>query len=145
MSISLALNFVLGDIILKNLVARPRPYSVSEELLAFLKSINFDLLTSYSFPSGHASSSFAVATALYLYNKKWGKPAMIFASIIAYSRVYMCVHYLSDIVAGATLGIIVAYSVYNFFKFLCYTKQKRCGIINLNLLKTNKLCTPCTK
>ena len=82
---------------------RPRP---------FVDMPVYQLLTNneWSFPSGHATFFFALATALYLYHKKWGIGFFIAATIISVSRVIAGIHYPSDIVAGALIGIIVAYA-----------------------------------
>lgn len=72
------------------------------------------LLTSdkWSFPSGHATFFFAMATAVYLYNKKWGIGFFIAALGIGVSRVIAGIHYPSDIIGGALIGIIVAYATF---------------------------------
>lgn len=66
---------------------------------------------SWSFPSGHAAFFFALAASLYFYNKKWGAWFFIAATIISVSRVIAGVHYPSDILGGALVGIAVAYVV----------------------------------
>jgi len=67
---------------------------------------------SQSFPSGHASNAFTFATVVELhYGWKLGAPAYVLASAIAYSRLVQNVHYLSDVLAGATLGFIVGRTV----------------------------------
>ena len=58
----------------------------------------------YSFPSGHTGSSFAAAFALYYYNKKEGILALILAALIGFSRMYLSVHYPTDVLAGFVLG-----------------------------------------
>ena len=64
--------------------------------------------TDYSFPSGHSSSSFAVGyTMLRKGNKKIGIPAIILAILIAFSRLYVAVHFPSDVVTGIIIGIIL--------------------------------------
>ncbi len=61
---------------------------------------------SWSFPSGHTSSSFAFATAVFANNKKWGIGAYILAAVIGFSRIYLGVHYFTDVLAGAVLGVV---------------------------------------
>ncbi len=80
---------------------RPRP---------FLDLPVHQLLTSneWSFPSGHAAFFFAMATALYLYDKKWGIVFFAAAALMAVSRVIAGIHYPSDIIGGALIGIITA-------------------------------------
>jgi len=87
---------------------RPRPFLVLpvHQLLAE---------TSWSFPSGHATFFFAMATAVFLYNKKWGIVFFITTILITISRVIAGVHYPSDIIGGAVIGIVVAYATFYYF------------------------------
>ena len=62
----------------------------------------------YSFPSGHTYSSIAAATAILLRNKKGGAVAMVLALLIAFSRMYLFVHFPTDILASLVLGVITA-------------------------------------
>ena len=86
---------------------RPRPFSALPV---------HQLLTNnaWSFPSGHATFFFAMATAIYFYNKKWGVFFFIAAVFIAVSRVIAGVHYPSDIIGGALIGVAVAYIAFYF-------------------------------
>lgn len=86
---------------------RPRPFTA----FSFQPLFND---TAWSFPSGHAAFFFALATALYLYNKKWGTLFFLAAGLITVSRVIAGVHYPSDILAGALIGVIVGFSTYYF-------------------------------
>ncbi len=88
---------------------RPRP---------FLDLPTTQLLTSneWSFPSGHAAFFFAMATAVYLYNKKWGMGFFVAATLITVSRVIAGIHYPSDVIAGALIGTIVGYAVFVLWK-----------------------------
>ena len=65
-------------------------------------------LTSFSFPSGHTSSAFAACAAILFLNRKIGIPAMVFAALMGFSRIYVEVHYCTDVIGGALVGIIYA-------------------------------------
>ena len=65
-------------------------------------------LTSFSFPSGHTSSAFAACAAILFLNRKIGIPAMVFAALMGFSRIYVEVHYCTDVLGGAIVGIIYA-------------------------------------
>lgn len=94
----LAFASMVNNLLIKNLVARPRPYTALEELILLI-----DPLTSFSFPSGHACSSFASATALAKTLRR-GWLAFIPAFLIAFSRTYVGVHYATDVLFGALVG-----------------------------------------
>ena len=102
LAISLALTAIIGNVILKNLFARTRPF------IAANVPIIINAPSGFSFPSGHTSSSFAAATALSLHYKKYAVIFYIVAALIGFSRIYLYVHYPSDVVAGAILGVVVA-------------------------------------
>lgn len=98
----LASSAITGNILLKNLAARDRPCWI-KELPNMLISVPLD----YSFPSGHTMSSFAAAVIIMRSNKKAGCPAMLLAVLIAFSRLYLYVHFPSDVLAGALLGTLI--------------------------------------
>lgn len=106
-ALSLALASGLNNLALKPLVARPRPYTVIPEL-----EILVEPLTSYSFPSGHACSSFAAATAIAIaFRGKGGAWTLIPAALIALSRNYVGVHYPTDVLVGSAVGALSAAAV----------------------------------
>ena len=106
--LSLAFCFLINNLIIKNIVQRPRPFYTIEEL-----SIIVSIPSEFSFPSGHSSSSFAAANGIFLASKNRKFSALfILATLIAISRVYVGVHYLSDILAGAIVGILSSWIVY---------------------------------
>ena len=84
---------------------RPRPFSA----LSVQQLLTND---AWSFPSGHAAFFFALATVAYLYNKKWGIAFLIAAILIGLARIAAGIHYPSDILGGALIGIGVAYATF---------------------------------
>lgn len=103
MALALVFSVIFGNIILKNLVERPRPCWVDTSVALLIKNP-----TDFSFPSGHSFASFAGATAIFMYHKKEGIAALILAALIAFSRLYLFVHYPSDVIMGALFGVIAA-------------------------------------
>lgn len=99
---------LVNNVLLKNLVARTRPYEMIEGLTCLVGK-----QSDYSFPSGHTAASFAAAVIFCLaLPKKYGIPAMVMAVLIAFSRLYIGVHYPSDVLAGAAFGTLIALLVY---------------------------------
>lgn len=92
-----------NNVLLKNLIARTRPYAAIEGLTLLIPPPS-----DYSFPSGHTASSFAMAVVLYRkLERKWGITAIVLASLIALSRLYLGAHYPSDILFGMMSGILI--------------------------------------
>lgn len=103
MGLALLMGFIVGNLVLKNVVARIRPYDLNPEIEILVKH-----LSDFSFPSGHTLASFEAATAIFINNKKWGVPALVLAFLVAISRIYLYVHYPTDVLAGMLLGITFA-------------------------------------
>lgn len=102
---ALLFSLLINNIFLKNLVARVRPYNAIEGLIPLIRKP-----TEFSFPSGHAGSSFASAAVLYRkLPRRFGLPLLILAILISFSRLYVGVHYPSDVLAGAVTGVICSY------------------------------------
>ena len=127
-ALALALGLLVCNVTLKPLVARMRPFDY--QLLFFGKEIQLLIPapTDFSFPSGHTNASFAAATAVLLCHRKIGVPAMILAALIAFSRLYLYVHYPTDVLASMVLGAAVAFlsnDLINKGFTLYHNKQKR--------------------
>ena len=104
MMAALLVDVLLCNVFIKNLVARTRPYEVVDGLKLLIEK-----QSDYSFPSGHTGSSFASAIVLWKeLPKKYGVMALIVAVLIAYSRLYVGVHYPSDVLAGVLIGTVLA-------------------------------------
>ena len=100
---ALVLDALLCNVILKPLIARPRPFDLYN---VFLRSdILIALPNDFSFPSGHTAAAFAFSTAIFCENKKCGAAAYAFSVLMGCSRLYLAVHYPTDVFAGAVLGI----------------------------------------
>ena len=105
---ALIVDVLLCNIVLKNLVARTRPYDVNTGVHLLVAKLH-----DYSFPSGHTAASFASVTALYLAGeKKLWKFALVLACLIAISRLYLYVHYPTDVLGGILFGVISGYLGY---------------------------------
>jgi membrane-associated phospholipid phosphatase len=105
---------------LKEIINRPRPYVTHPDLHPLSNE------SSKSFPSGHTSAAFALATSLSINYPKWyvAVPAFAWASAVGYSRLYVGVHYPSDVLAGATLGAGTAWLTWYLNKKLLGKKGK---------------------
>ena len=106
-AVALGVMMVCNNFVLKNLFARPRPYNLEEWKDWFVYPEMVPRLSSYSFPSGHSSSAFAAATALCVSKKAYVIiPAYLVAAIIAFSRIWVHVHYPTDVLFGAAIGVV---------------------------------------
>lgn len=123
MAVALLMGLLICNLTLKPLVARIRPYDY--QLQNFGKSIPLLIATphDYSFPSGHTIASFEAAVALLIRDRKLGIVAMVLAVLIAFSRLYLYVHYPTDVLASVALGTLLAFigtiivnTIYNFIQ-----------------------------
>jgi undecaprenyl-diphosphatase len=109
MLFALLLATFVGQIVLKSLVKRKRPTQRYTEI-----PILIDRPRDSSFPSGHTTSSFACASVICFYTLPLGILALCFATLMGISRVYLFVHYISDIVYAMLLGISIGIIVMLF-------------------------------
>ena len=114
---SLGINYLLGEIIIKKSVGRGRPSNLIDE-----EEMKIHKPKDNSFPSGHTASSFCAFTVTF-----WNCPAyfwipsLIVASMISFSRLYLRVHYLSDVLGGIVLGVIDGSAVTLLFNHFVFT------------------------
>jgi undecaprenyl-diphosphatase len=92
--------FLIGQFGLKNLVSRPRPCQIDLDFALLV-----DRPSSSSFPSTHSAWAFGAATAVFMQHKKSGIAAFIAAALIAFSRMYLFLHFPTDVLGGIVLGI----------------------------------------
>lgn len=100
MGVALCLYMISGHFLLKPLFARPRPCDIQSEMLTLVARPH-----GWSFPSGHTASGFAAAFALWMQNRKLGVPALLLAAFIGFTRMYLYVHFPTDILGGIALGL----------------------------------------
>lgn len=109
---SIALCFLITNVGLKNIVARPRPYTQIAELMILTHPE-----TSFSFPSGHTANSFAIALIYYrMLPKKYGITAVVLATLIGLSRLYIGVHYPTDVIGGLFVALFTSSVVYFIYQ-----------------------------
>lgn len=118
LGVSIVVMVILNNLILKNIINRPRPFVGQDDLISFIKSIGLELPDSSSFPSGHTTVGFACAMTLTMYYKGKGAYAFIPASLIAISRIFLCVHYPSDVLGGIVEGVLIGVGVYYLMRWL---------------------------
>ena len=102
MALAMLAGLLIGEIALKNMVCRPRPFQfISSEVPLLIPPPS-----GYSFPSGHSCSSFAAAVVIFRRDKRFGAGALVLAALIAFSRMFLFVHFPSDVLAGTLLGVL---------------------------------------
>ena len=113
-ALSMIIGLVVTNLILKNLVARVRPYDLIEGLTVLVSKPH-----DWSFPSGHTTNALAAAWVMFTQlPRKYGVPALILALLIAFSRMYVGVHYPTDVLGGIVVGCGAAWCAYRVVKKL---------------------------
>ena len=97
MALAMLLTFIIGNLVLKNMISRDRPCWIDPTVALLVKN-----------PTGHSMNGFTAAVTILFYNKRWGIAAIILASLIAFSRLYNFVHFPTDVFAGIVIGTVVA-------------------------------------
>lgn len=103
MALAMLLTFIIGNLVLKNMISRDRPCWIDPTVVLLVKNP-----TDFSFPSGHSMNGFTAAVTILFYDKRWGIAAIILASLVAFSRLYNFVHFPTDVFAGVVIGTVVA-------------------------------------
>lgn len=100
-ALALILDFLICNIGIKNLVARPRPCWLDPSV-----DLLIPVPKDFSFPSGHSAAAFAVAIVVLLYHRKEGAAILALAVMIAFSRLYLFVHFPTDVLGGCLVGSV---------------------------------------
>ena len=118
-AVSLMIGALVTNVTLKNIVARPRPFDTIQDLTILIK-----YPTDYSFPSGHTTSWFASGTSMFLMlNKKYSYVFLMLASIMGFSRLYVGVHYPTDVLCGLMIGVFSTIISYNIIRVIYKNRE----------------------
>lgn len=105
---SMILGQLFGTLIIKNIVMRPRPYTFPQAMVTLKSLIISPPMGRWSFPSSHTVTAFAGASGIFFAHKGWGTAALVLAALVGLSRLYLYVHFPTDVLAGAVLGVLCA-------------------------------------
>lgn len=103
MGAALILGLIIGNGVLKNVFGRVRPYALDDAMRS-IDQLLVKAPSDASFPSGHTLASFEASVVLMIRDKRFGIPALIIAMCVALSRLYLYIHFPTDVIAGAILG-----------------------------------------
>ncbi len=123
MGMALTLGLLVGNLTLKPLVARIRPYDLNPAIELLVPA-----LSDYSFPSGHTLACFECATVLMIRDRRIGIPALALGILVALSRLYLYVHYPTDVLCGLVLGVLFGFLGVYLIQ-LILKKFDKCGVI----------------
>ena len=126
MGICMVLAIIFGSLMcnvtIKPIVARPRPFTYPHAMLG-VDDLLIKKPSEFSFPSGHTTSCFAAATAIFLHNKKWGIGALVIAALVGFSRMYLYVHFPTDVLVGVIVGLIAGMLACAVINYLFKNKE----------------------
>lgn len=135
--VSVLIAFLVNNYVLKILIARDRPYEANAELLKAIELAGYNLPSRHSMPSGHSLASMTLAVSIFMFNKKYGAIAIGVAVVIGMTRMILCVHYLTDVLVGFSVGILFAITMHYLIKFIIKKYLKRKEIKNENYSARN--------
>lgn len=110
LSFGLFLCLIIGNLTLKPLIGRTRPFDLVEGIELLITAP-----TDFSFPSGHTLSSTVAAVVLTMTDKRFGYFAIPLAILIAFSRLYLYVHFITDVLGGVLIGAVISTVIYFMF------------------------------
>ncbi len=117
---SIAIGFVFTNLILKNVVTRPRPFiDETSDYYLWWKEAGSMIESGYSFPSGHTTAAMAFGLSLFLcFKKKWSWVFLLIPLIMGFTRIYFMVHYTTDVLGAILVGGLSALISYFAIKYI---------------------------
>lgn len=125
--LGLTVGLLIGNIVIKPIVARTRPFEIDPTVPLLIPKPK-----DFSMPSGHTLSSFIAATILFMHSKRFGVPVLIYAVLIAISRLYLFVHFPTDVLVGLVLGVMLGVFSKNIKDVILTQIQSR-AVVKLGL------------
>ena len=128
---ALLVGFILTNLLLKNIIARPRPYEdVTSRFFEIWQNAGSLKESGFSFPSGHTTAATAFGVSLFIsLNKKYSWAFLLIPLVMGFTRIYFCVHYASDVLGGVVVGTVAAtlsQLVFDFIsKKISFNAEKR--------------------
>ena len=133
MLIAIIFGALITNVTLKNLINRFRPFVTDAQFKAYWQFMGATEVGESSFPSGHTTSAMAAGMAFFLLgNKKWNWTGLLAAVLMGLSRIYLIVHYTTDVIGGLLVGSIAAVIAYFIVKLIFSLLEKNSG--------NNKVC-----
>ena len=134
------ITFCFNNYFLKLIISRERPFVQMPELFSVIELIGYKIPSGYSMASGHAMVSMCLAVCIFLFNKKAGSIAIVISTIIGFTRLVLCVHFLSDVLVGFALGTIFAITIHYLIKLITkkYKEKRRKNMKKIVLATGNK-------
>ena len=110
--------YLFNGFIFKNIIKRARPFVADENLSKICEIAGYKLPTGYSMASSHSAISMALAVSVFMQSKKISIPFFVYSVMVGFSRIFLCVHYFTDVLVGFAFGILFATAVYYVLNLL---------------------------